>query len=215
MKKEKSKHQVEEPVSSYKKPLNAEEIWSLFLETDKRFKETSRQFKETDRQFKETDRRFKETDRQFKETDKKIKELTYLFTSQWGKLVESLVEGDLVRLLTARNIEVQRTIQNIEGTFQGRNYEFDIIAVNGREIVIVEVKTTLRPDDVKNFIDKLNHAKIWLHEYRDKTIYGAVAYLKAQAGSAAMAVNKGLFAIRATGNSAHLINDADFEPKAF
>ena len=79
----------------------------------------------------------------------------------------------------------------------------------------MEVKTTLRPDDVKNFIDKLNHAKTWLHEYRDKTIYGAVAYLKARAGSAAMAVNKGLFAIRATGNSAHLINDADFEPKAF
>ncbi len=187
-------HQLNEPVSTYKKPLDADEIWKLF---------------------EETDRRFKETDKQFKETDKKIKELASLFTSQWGKLVESLVEGDLVRLLRQRNIEVQRTLQNVEGRYQDQNYEFDIIAVNGKEIVIVEVKTTLRPDDVKHFTDKLMHAKTWMQEYRDKQVYGAVAYLKAVAGSAAMAVNKGLFAIRATGNSAHIINPPGFNPRGF
>ncbi len=184
---EKKKNQANEPISTYEQPLNADEIWKLFKETDQRFKET----------------------------DKKIDRLTNLFTSQWGKLVESLVEGDLVNLLKQWGIEVQRTIQNVEGRYNGHNYEFDIIAVNGREIVIVEVKTTLRPDDVKHFIDKLNHAKKWMQEYKHMKLYGAMAYLKAQAGCAAMVVNKGLFAIRATGNSAHIINQPDFEPKVF
>ena len=35
----------------------------------------------------------------FKENDKKLKEQKYLFTSEWGNLVESLVEGDIVTLL--------------------------------------------------------------------------------------------------------------------
>lgn len=42
---------------------------------------------------------FQEMDRRFKETGKKIKALEELFVGQWGKLVESLVEGGLVRLL--------------------------------------------------------------------------------------------------------------------
>ena len=58
-------------------------------------------------------------------------------------------------------------------------YEFDIIAVNGREVVIVEVKTTLRLRDLDHFTEKLKmFKKVW-PEYRDKKIYGAVAYLKA------------------------------------
>lgn len=36
-------------------------------------------------------------DTKFKETDKRIKEGFELFEGQWGKLIESLVEGDLIR----------------------------------------------------------------------------------------------------------------------
>lgn len=38
-----------------------------------------------------------EMDTKFKETDKRIKEGFELFEGQWGKLIESLVEGDLIR----------------------------------------------------------------------------------------------------------------------
>ncbi len=69
-------------------------------------------FQETDKKFQETDRllteKFQETDKQFKETHKKIRKLQQLFTSQWGKLVESLVEGDLITLLKEKGIGVKR-----------------------------------------------------------------------------------------------------------
>ena len=199
---------VNEPLEQYGQPASFEQVWQMFQETDK-------MFKETDLKFQETDLKFKETNLQFKETDKKLNRLEALFTSQWGKLIESLVEGDLVKVLNARNIKVERTIQRIKGNYKGENFEYDIIAVNGRKIVIVEVKTTLRVEDVNHFHEKLWKAKQYMSEYKSKTIYGAVAFLTADGASDRMAEKMGLFVIKATGNSSSIINNSDFKPKAF
>ena len=40
-----------------------------------------------------------------KETDKQLKKTDARFNSQWGKLVESLVEGKLVEILNERGIK--------------------------------------------------------------------------------------------------------------
>jgi hypothetical protein len=42
-----------------------------------------------------------------------------------------------------------------------------------------------------------------------------VAFLQADAGAEQMAENKGLFVIRATGDSAAIVNKADFVPHEF
>jgi hypothetical protein len=158
---------------------------------------------------------FQETREQMKDTDKKIKELSRLFTSQWGKLVESLVEGDIIRLLKERGIKVEQTLQRVRGNRDGENYEYDIIALNGSEMVIVEVKTTLRVDDVNDFHEKLWKAKRYLPDYKSKKIYGGVAFITAEGASDRMAEKLGFFVIRATGNSSSIINSGDFQPKAF
>lgn len=145
-------------------PLTFEKVWLMFQETDKRFKDTDRKFQETDLLLRE----------KFKETDKKLNKLEQLFTSQWGKLVESLVEGDILTILNQWGIEVTDTIKRRSGRRDGVDYEFDIIAINGSEIVIIEVKTTLRPEDIRNFLKKLKLAKNWMPEYADKKLYGAV-----------------------------------------
>ena len=156
---------------------------------------------------------FQETDKKFKETDKKINQLERLFTSQWGKLVESLVEGDIITILNQRGIKVTDTLKRRSGRRDGIDYEFDIIAINGSEIVIIEVKTTLRPEDIRNFLKKLKQAKNWMPEYSDKKVYGAIAFISEDSGTVAMAEKKGLFVIRATGDSASIVNTDDFVPK--
>ncbi len=93
-----------------------------------------------------------------------MKALQDLFEGQWGKLMESLVEGDLVRLLDKRGIQVNDTSTRRKGSRNGEHYEFDIIAHNGEEIVIVEVKTTLQVGPVKKFIKRLHRAKDYLPE---------------------------------------------------
>ena len=60
-----------------------------------------------------------------KETDRRLKKLDRLFNSQWSKLMESLVEGDLVGLLQAQGIAVERTCTNVKGGRDGRHYEFE------------------------------------------------------------------------------------------
>jgi len=74
---------------------------------------------------------FQETGRRFQETDKKRKALQSLFEGQWGKLMESLVEGDLIRLLNERQVRIRDTSTRRKGHRDGESYEFDIIAHNG------------------------------------------------------------------------------------
>jgi Holliday junction resolvase-like predicted endonuclease len=215
-----------------------DDIWRMFQETERRSQETERMFQETERRFQESDRRFQETERllkessleterwlkeQFKETDQLLKaqaaetkRLERLFVSQWGRLMESLVEGDLVGILTRRGVAVQDTSTRLKGkTPSGESYEFDILAHNGEELVVVEVKTTLKPKAVKQFIAKLDQFKGWLPRYANNQVYGAMAYLTADAGAEMMAENRGLFVIRATGDSASIINAEGFRPRGW
>ena len=177
------------------------------------------QAKEADRrmnrQMREADRRMRETDRQMKETDRRLKKAEGLFTSQWGKLMESLVEGDLVPLLNDRGIVVDTTHQRRKGRRNGEHFEIDIVAVNGREVVVVEVKTTLRSEDVTEFLGKLSVFPDFCKEYRGRRILGAVAYLDTAESVITYAERKGLFVIRATGSSASIVNPPDFEPRVF
>ncbi|MCB1190769.1 MAG: hypothetical protein H7A23_11250 [Leptospiraceae bacterium] len=188
--------------------LSFEKIWLLFQETDKEFKETSRKFQETDRKFQETDRKFQET-------DKRIRKLDRLFTGQWGKLMESLVEGDLIELLRARGISVNQTSQRLKTRYNNQDFEIDIVAKNGIEVVFVEIKTTLTPEDVEHFFKKLQIIKSVFSEYTNNTVYGAMAFLRSESDAALRAERKGMFVIRATGKSASIINSVDFQPVVF
>lgn len=203
--------------------ITLEEVWALFRETSQQMKETDRIIKENaladEKRSQELDRRFQalsqEADKRSRETDRKLNKLEDLFTGQWGKLVESLVEGALVKLFNERGISVRQTAQRVRGTYQGNPWELDIVVKNGHEIIIVEVKTTLRPNDVKDFLKKLPQIKLWLTEYKDNTIYGAMAYLSSVAGAEIMSQNKGLFVIKATGDSAKIENTTNFIPLSY
>ncbi len=208
-------------------------------ETDRQMKETDRQMKETDRQMKETDRRMQETDRQMqetdrrmeesrlesrlesrrreKETDRRLKKLDELFTSQWGKLIESLVEGDLVKLLKMRGITVDKTLVRREYIeVPGKPLaEFDLIACNGNETVVIEVKTTLRVEDVDHFLKSMKLFRTAMPRFQNDIIYGGVAYINVVGSADKYAQKKKLFAIKATGSSASIINAEDFEPQTF
>ncbi len=199
-----------------KEKLSFDKIWLLFQETDRKFQETDRKFQETDRKFQETDRilteKFQEIHKILKESEKKTKKLEELFVGQWGKLVESLVEGSLVKLFNQRNIMVQQTFQRSRSFKTGKEIEIDIIACNGEEIVAVEVKTVLSEQDVKEFIEKLLVFKKAFPQYVDNKVYGAVAFLRANAHADKYAEKKGLFVIKATGDSAKILNNEKFKP---
>ena len=179
------------------------------------FQEIRTTLREVSESQRETDRRMQETDRHMQETARRMRELNELFTGQWGKLMESLVEGDLVELLRRRGIAVQHTITNPRQNYGERRWEFDLVAVDGVEVVVVEVKTTLRVPDIDHFIARLREFPELMPEYASRRIYGAAAYLKAYQESDVYAERQGLFVIRATGSSASITNRTDFTPRVF
>ena len=129
--------------------------------------------------------------------------------------MESLVEGDLLKLLNEQGIKVINTHPNVKHRSEKDQYEYDIVATNGKEIVVVKVKTTLKVQHIKYFLEDLKKFTIRLPDFKKKIIYGAVAYLRAEEEASRYAEKQGLFVIRATGSSASIINKKGFKPKAF
>ena len=170
-------------------------------------------------ELKEGDKRLQKrqeiVQRNIDKMSKEITRLRNLFESQWSRLIEALVGGKLVKLLKERGIDVNRITTNVEGNYQNRQYEFDILAVNGSELVVVEVKSRLQVQDVKELLEELKQFKTWVPEYRDKKIYGAVAYLRVDENAIKYAENQGLFVIKAVGDSASMINSSDFRPRSW
>ena len=151
-----------------------------------------------------------------KETARQLKK----HETNWGRLVESLVEGSLVELLNKRGIEVhsthpRQTVSYLKADGTRKYREFDIVVANGEEVVAVEVKTTLKPKHVERFIETMNDFSKFFPHLETMRVYGAVAYIRCESGADRYAYKKGLYVIRATGDSASILNDSKFRPKSF
>jgi hypothetical protein len=192
----------------------SEEIKELKEKNEKGIQELRELFKETDRKFKETDKRL---DKRFKETDQKIKELASLFTTQWGKLIEALVEPGAVNLFRQRGINVRYSSRRIElEDEKGRKIaEFDIFLENDTELVVIEVKTTVKKEDVDYFLEKLMHFKEWFPRYRRYKVYGAVAGISFEEGVDRYAYRCGLFVLKSEGGLICIANDPKFRPRVW
>ena len=183
----------------------------------------------TDKQMKETDRKIQDTAEQMKETDKLVSELSKSidktngnFDNKWGLFLENLVKGDLVKLLKKRGIEVD-IIQPrlvLKGKKKGISEgEIDLVAINGEELVAVEVKTDLRIEYVDRFLEQLKKFKKCVPQYKDRKIYGGMAFLSCDNQDALDALKEnGLFIIKAVGGKADVSiidNPKDFRPKEY
>lgn len=162
----------------------------------------------------------KETERYLKETARQLRVYQRTFNTQWGRLTEALVEGRLVDVLKGWGIEVEFTRPGLEQHYIREdgarvNKEFDILAVNGSEMVVVEVKTTMKPKDVKHFLSAMRDIEKFYPDWAYKRVYGAMAYIKCDAAAEVQAEKNGLFVIRAVGEGAIITNDKDFEPTSF
>lgn len=175
------------------------EIWTLFKATDARL-----------------DQRIRETDARFKETDAKLKELSKLFTTQWGKLVESLAESGILELIQARGITVTNLARRLESQKNGHHMELDFLLSNETELVIGEVKTTMSVDDVNHFLKKLEEFLLFFPYFKGFKIYGAMIGIRIEQEADRYAHRQGLFVFKVGGEGRlKILNDEAFKPKDF
>ena len=162
----------------------------------------------------------KQTERQLKKTMRSVDKTNGNFNNKWGQFLENLVEGDLVRLLNQRGILVDKVLSQVKYLRSNRNFgsEYDLIAVNGSEIVVFEIKTTFSIENLYTLVEKLLKLRERFPEFSGKKIYGGIAYMKASGNSVELAQERGLFLIKAPGGAkgvSTLVNPRDFVPKSF
>ena len=196
---------------------NIQEIWALFRETRESISAISRETRESISAIsQETRERAREIDERFKETDKKINKVAGLFDSQWGKLMESLAEGGILKLFQERGIDVCQIYQRAKSRRNGRHLEIDLLLVNDTDVVVVEVKTILKADHVRDFLEDMAEFPEFFHHHRDSKIYGAVAALRMEQKSDRFAQKQGLFVIKVGGEGmTEILNDSGFRAKDF
>ncbi|MBF0340726.1 MAG: hypothetical protein HQL95_07145 [Magnetococcales bacterium] len=187
-------------------------------ETDRKFQETDRKFQETDRKFQETDRKMQETDRKMQETDRKIKEVSQQvgnLGSRWGEFVEGIVAPACETLFAERGIPVHRVAMRVKAKSMdgSRRTEIDILVDNTDAVVLVEVKSRLTAEDVRDHLKRVQEFKTYYEGADGARVMGAVAGILIDADVDRYAIREGLFVIVQSGESVRLANDPDFVPK--
>ncbi len=200
--------------------LTLDDIWKLFQETNRLFQESARKW---DREIEETRRILQEnsdrTERQQRETDRVVKDVSKQIGqlgSRWGEFVEGLVAPACATLFAERGLPVHKVSRRVEARLPGnRHMEIDLLVVNTIAVVLVEVKSKLRGEDIKDHLARLAEFKDFFPEYADKQILGAVAGIVIEESVDRYAMNEGLFVIVQSGDGVRLANDPDFVPRTW
>ena len=198
----------------------ADDVWQLLAELTTAQKETDRQLKEADHRFQETERLLKqksqETDQQFRETDRKIREVNKQIGDlggKWGHFVENMVAPACETIFLKRGIPVHQVSQRVKKRLNGQTLEIDVLVTNENHVLVVEVKSSLGVNDVKELQSDLNKFRQFFPEYLQKQLYGAVAGIEIEEGADRYAYRQGLFVLAQAGETVSILNNSDFEPK--
>jgi len=207
----------------------AEEVWQLLGELVQAQKETERRFQETERILKEesqkTDHQLQQLSQQVQKTDRQIQELSQEVKrvsreignlgSKWGRFVENMVAPACETIFQSRGIQVHRVAQRVQGKLNGEILEIDVLVNNENHVLVVEVKSSLSVEDVKEFVTDLSQFRRFFPEYHDKQLYGAVAGIEIDKGVNKYAYRQGLFVLAQSGETIKILNDDKFQPKVW
>ena len=190
-------------------------------EADRRTAEWDRQLAEAKAEAKaEADRRAAEWDREFTayraENDRIIQRLEKNMdglTSRWGRFVENIVAPAVLGLFQAKGFQVQEVHQRMRSGRGSHNLEIDIFVVDDDVAIVVEVKSRLTQNEVRQVLNTLNHFKTAFPHYGTYRIYGAVAAIEIDKDVDTYAYNQGLFVIKQSGDSVKISNDDQFQPR--
>jgi hypothetical protein len=207
-----------------------DEVWDLFKQvaqsqqkTDRLLQKTDLQLQETDRlmreQSQETDRRFQasvtENEKVLQRLSEQIDDLIDDLGGTWGLFVENLVAPACETLFLERGIPVHQVSQRIKKRKDGETLEIDILVLNQEHTLVVEVKSRLSVADVQEFITDLQRFRHFFPEYAQNQLYGAVAGIIIDEGADRYAYRQGLFVLAQSGETIALLNNDEFQPKAW
>ena len=170
-------------------------------------KETDKQLKETDKQLKETDKQLKETDKQLKETDTRLEKKLLNFgihlggiTKSQGKVTEEFFYNSLEKNKTVANIQYDEIFKNLKKSRDNISDEYDMLLVNGKDILIIETKYRTKTKDLNKLINKkyTNFKKLF-PIYKDYNHHLALASFQIEDSVKQKALENGVLVLQRKG----------------
>ena len=170
-----------------------EEMAESRREFDKRMEESRREFREE----------MKESRREF---DKRMEKLT----SRVGEIVEHMIGGDnIITQFQALGYDVNDHYRNRKFGIKNTKSsgQIDMILEDGDVEILIEVKTTLRNDDVFDHIERLEKYRRWMDSKGQgkKRYIGALACAVTAENVIQFAQKKGMFVILQLGNTVEIV----------
>ena len=165
-----------------------------------------------------TDEQLNRTDEQLSKTIKKLDDIG----RQLGDL--GLVQGEVAEDLFFRNVrylfkeERDLIFSDVKRNLKKKGSgEYDIVAVNGDAVLVIEVKNKLQNRMVDNFVEKkLPKFKKTFPEYRGRRLFGGIGALVVKDAVGRYAEKAGLYVLtQTTEGGAGLINRKNFRAKEF
>ena len=174
-----------------------ESVWASFQELRKGMQE----FREGMVELRESQ---KETDRIVKETSKQIGKLN----NRFGEIVEYMVAPNLREKFWEMGLKFHQA--NLSAVFSDDNkavlFEVDVLLQNGDRAMLVEVKTTLTTEDVKDHIARLEKMRKYANLHGDKRSFlGAVAGVVMTSNVKEYALGQGFYVIEPAGETFNII----------
>ncbi|MEO5351283.1 MAG: hypothetical protein H7836_16820 [Magnetococcus sp. YQC-3] len=213
--------------------LTVDDVWKMFQETNRLFQESQERWEqrhqemervlqadraETKSVFQETERQIQETAAQMRETDIKVKQVSALVGNlggRWGEFVEGLIALACIAMFRERGIQVDEIFPRGKKVIDGKHMEIDLLVANAVAAVLIEVKSQLQVEDVRNHLTRLAEFKAFFPRYANCQVYGAVAGIVVESKADQFAMKQGLFVIEQSGESVRLANDREFKPKVW
>jgi hypothetical protein len=145
-----------------------------------------------------------------------VERLERLFTSEWGKLIETIEDSGIIESFQKRGIALTEVGRRFESQKYGRHMKVDFMLFNFNETIVGKVRTTLKILDVKDFLDELKEFPMFFPRYKGSYTYGAIVGIRIEEEADKFAYRNGLFVLTVGGaGMLKMLNDEKFRPIDF
>jgi Holliday junction resolvase-like predicted endonuclease len=184
-----------------------EEFLAGMQEIRESYKEIAESQKETDRIVKESRQDF---DRQTKEFNRRFGD----FTNRFGEMVEYMVAPNLRTKFKEIGLNFMKANPADIADEENEIYlEIDVLLENTKKAMLVEVKSKLKTEDVKDHIKRLKKMRVYANLHEDKRVFlGAVAGVVMTPLTKKYALEQGLYVVEPSGETFN-ITSPEGKPK--
>ena len=178
---------------------------------------TDAQLQKTDAQLQRTDAQLQRTDAQLEKTDKKLKSVSKMLGNMGlihGEVAEESIYRSINNIFKHKGKQFDEVVRNM---IKREVAQYDIVVINGNEIMPIEVKNKLTKEDVDTFINnQLPKFKKAFPRFQEYRLLGGIGGLVVKNEVEIYAQKLGLYVfVQSSKGNMVLANQKDFKERVF